>query len=119
MANHMNELSPIIEKLNEFVKNRDWSQFHSPKNLAMALSVEVSEVLEELQWLTEDQSRNLPPEKVDKIKLELADVLIYLIMLADKYDIDLIEAAKDKIKINEKNYPVDKAKGNAKKYTEL
>jgi len=115
----MNDLSPIIKKLHEFVKDRDWLQFHSPKNLVMALSVEVSEILEELQWLTEEQSRNLPPKKVEKIKHEIADVFIYLIMLADKYDINLIEATKDKIKINEKNYPVDKAKGNAKKYTEL
>jgi len=112
-------MNDIKLKLRKFVQDRDWSQFHSPKNLAMALSVEVSEILEELQWLTEEQSRNLPEEKVEKIRLEIADVLIYLIMLADKYDIDLIEAVKDKIKINEAKYPVDKAKGNAKKYTEL
>ena len=112
-------MNDIKLKLRKFVQDRDWSQFHSPKNLAMALSVEVSEILEELQWLTEEQSRNLPEEKVEKIRLEIADVLIYLIMLADKYDIDLIEAVEDKIKINEEKYPVDKAKGNAKKYTEL
>jgi len=112
----MEDIKLILRK---FVQDRDWSQFHSPKNLAMALSVEVSEILEELQWLTEEQSRNLPEEKVEKVRMEIADVLIYLIMLADKYDIDLIEAVEDKIKINEAKYPVDKAKGNAKKYTEL
>ena len=115
----MQELKNIAEKLQLFVKEREWLQFHSPKNLAMALSVEVSEILEELQWLTEKQSRNLPEEKVEKIKHEIADVFIYLIMLADKYDIDLIEVAEEKIKINETKYPVEKSKGNAKKYTEL
>ena len=115
----MNELSQIVKELQAFVKERDWSQFHSPKNLAMALSVEVSEIIEEFQWLTEDQSRNLSPEKMAKVREEIADVFIYLLMLSDKYDIDLIKAVKDKMKINEKNYPVDKAKGNAKKYTEL
>ncbi len=115
----MQEIKKISEKLRHFVHERDWAQFHSPKNLAMALSVEVSEILEELQWLTEEQSRNLPAEKVEKIRHEIADVCIYLIMLADKYDIDLIDAVTDKIRINEINYPVEKAKGNAKKYTEL
>jgi len=115
----MQEIQKISEKLRYFVIDRDWTQFHSPKNLAMALSVEVSEILEELQWLTEAQSRDLPPEKVEKIRLEVADVFIYLIMLAEEYGIDLIKAARDKIVINEKKYPVEKAKGNAKKYSEL
>lgn len=112
-------MKDIKQILRQFVQDRDWSQFHSPKNLTMALSVEVSEILEEFQWLTEEQSKNLSPEKLEKVRQEIADVLIYLIMLADKYDIDLIEAAKDKIKINEEKYPVEKSKGNAKKYTEL
>jgi NTP pyrophosphatase (non-canonical NTP hydrolase) len=115
----MQEIKKISEKLQYFVRDREWSQFHSPKNLAMALSVEVSEILEELQWLTEAQSRDLPDGKKEKVRREIADVFIYLIMLADKYDIDLIEAAEDKIKINEKNYPVEKSRGSAKKYTEL
>ena len=115
----MREIKKISEELQHFVRERDWEQFHSPKNLAMALSVEVSEIIEELQWLTEEQSRDLSSEKVEKIRNEIADVFIYLIMLAEKYDIDLIDAAKDKIRINEKNYPAEKAKGNAKKYTEL
>ena len=115
----MKELKSMSDRLQKFVNERDWSQFHSPKNLAMALSVEVSEIIEELQWLTQEQSRNLPPEKVEKIELEIADVFIYLIMLADKFDIDLIEAAKKKIMINEKKYPVEKSKGNSKKYSEL
>ncbi|MDZ7821880.1 MAG: nucleotide pyrophosphohydrolase [Candidatus Marinimicrobia bacterium] len=119
MKDKIQALKNISEKLKKFTHERDWEQFHSPKNLAMALSVEVSEIIEELQWLTEEQSSNLSKDKTEKIRQEIADVFIYLIMLADKYDIDLINAAEDKIMINEKNYPVKRSKGNAKKYTEL
>jgi dCTP diphosphatase len=106
-------------RLRDFAKARDWDQYHSPKNLSMALSAEVAEIVEHFQWLTEEQSKRLPQEKVDEVKTELADTLIYLIRLADKLDIDLLAAALSKIEINEQKYPVDKAKGNAKKYTEL
>ena len=112
------ELKKIQARLREFAENRDWDQFHSPKNLAMALSVEVAEIAEHFQWLTEEQSKNLSQEKLEQIGTELADTFIYLIRLADKLDIDLIEAANRKIDINDQNYPVDKSKGNAKKYTE-
>ncbi len=112
------ELKDIQMRLREFAKNRDRGQFHSPKNLAMALSVEVAEIIEHFQWLTEEQSKNLSQEKLEQIGTELADTFIYLIRLADKLDIDLIDATNRKIEINEKNYPVEKAKGNAKKYTE-
>jgi NTP pyrophosphatase (non-canonical NTP hydrolase) len=112
-------LNEIKLRLREFAKARDWDQFHSPKNLSMALSVEVAEILEYFQWLTEEESNNLPQNKLDEVKTELADTLIYLIRLADKLDIDLLVAAKNKIENNKQKYPVDKAKGNAKKYTEF
>ena len=112
-------MKELTQKLREFAADRDWDQFHSPKNLAMALSVEVAEIVEHFQWLTEEQSRNLPQNKLEEVETELADTLIYLIRLADKLDIDLLAAAQSKIEINEQKYPVDKAKGNAKKYTEL
>jgi NTP pyrophosphatase (non-canonical NTP hydrolase) len=101
-----------------FIGARDWEQFHSPKNLAMALSVEVSEIVEHFQWLTEEQSRNLPPEKLAKIREEIGDVMIYLTEFADKLDIDPVEAAKSKVTINGQKYPADLVKGKASKYTE-
>jgi dCTP diphosphatase len=101
-----------------FIGARDWEQFHSPKNLAMALSVEVSEIVEHFQWLTEEQSRNLPPEKLAKIREEIGDVMIYLTEFADKLDIDPVEAAKSKVTINGQKYPADLVKGKAHKYTE-
>ena len=113
------ELNSLKQQLRQFAEDRDWDQFHSPKNLSMALSAEVAEILEHFQWLTEEQSKDLSRDKLDEVETELADTLIYLIRLADKLDIDLIKAAESKIELNEKKYPVDKAKGNAKKYTEL
>ena len=113
------QMKELMQKLREFAKERDWDQFHSPKNLSMALSVEVAEVVEHFQWLTEEQSKNLPNDKLEEVETELADTLIYLIRLADKLEIDLLAAAQNKIEVNERKYPVDKAKGNAKKYTEL
>lgn len=115
----MNELTKIAKDLEEFAVKRDWNQFHSPKNLSMALSVEVAELVEEFQWLTEEQSAKLATEKLAKVKDEIGDIMIYLVRLSSKLGIDLISAANDKILKNEKKYPVDKAKGNAKKYTEL
>lgn len=115
----MNDIEKIKLQLREFAQERNWEQYHSPKNLAMALSVEVSEIVEIFQWLTQEESRNLPPDKVEKVKEEIGDVMIFLTSLADKLDIDPIEAAHDKIKINNKKYPVEKAKGSAKKYKDL
>jgi dCTP diphosphatase len=112
-------IKSIQERLQHFAKERDWEQFHSPKNLAMALSVEASELVEHFQWLTQEQSRNLSSKKTSEIEQELGDILIYLIRISDKLDIDLLGAAQRKIEINEQKYPVAKAKGNAKKYTEL
>ena len=113
------ELSDLKQKLSDFAKDREWDQFHSPKNLAMALSVEVAEIVEHFQWLTEEQSKELSKEKLADVETELADTLIYLIRLADKLNIDLLDSAKRKINVNAKKYPVDKAKGTAKKYNEL
>jgi len=111
-------LTQLRDALRKFADERDWDQYHSPKNLASALSVEAAELLERFQWLTEDQSRNLPPEELEKVREEMADVLNYLVRLADKLDVNLLEAARAKIEINAKKYPVDKARGSAKKYSE-
>ena len=112
-------LNTLKQRLRDFAEARDWDQFHSPKNLSMALSAEVAEIVEHFQWLTEKQSKTLPQDKLAEVETELADTLIYLIRLADKLDIDLLKVAKNKIEINEQKYPVEKAKGSAKKYTEL
>jgi dCTP diphosphatase len=112
-------IESIQRKLQEFADARDWEQFHCPKNLVMALSVEVSELVEHFQWLTQEQSKNLTNEKIDEVEQELGDIFIYLMRIADKLNINLIDAALNKIDINEKKYPVEKAKGIAKKYNEL
>jgi NTP pyrophosphatase (non-canonical NTP hydrolase) len=105
--------------IKKFSQDRDWEQFHSPKNLSMALSVEASELLEIFQWLTEDQSYNLNDSKKQHAKEEVADIAIYLLRICMKLDINLEEAIIEKMKKNEEKYPVEKAKGSAKKYTEL
>lgn len=112
-------MEELKRKLREFTKDRNWEQFHSPKNLVMALSVEVAEIVEHFQWLTEEQSQNMPPMKLDEIKAEVGDVLIYLVRLADQLGIDPIEAARAKVAVNDKKYPVEKSKGNARKYNEI
>jgi len=111
-------MNDLIIALRAFAKERDWEQFHSPKNLAMALSVEVAEIVEIFQWLTQEESRNLNFEKRERIKEEIGDVLIFLANLADKLDIDPIGAAKEKLEINRKKYPAELVKGKANKYTE-
>jgi dCTP diphosphatase len=112
-------LETLKLELRQFAAARDWNQFHSPKNLAAALAVEAAELLEPFQWLTEEQSRNLSPEKCEAVRKEIADVLIYLIRLADKLDIDLLQAVRDKIMENAAKYPVEKARGSSTKYTDL
>ena len=111
-------MQELIEKIRHFIRERDWEQFHSPKNLVMALNVEVAEIMEHFQWLTTQESRQLPPEKIEEVKDEIGDVFVYLIRLCDELGIDLLEAANDKMVKNAEKYPVDKARGNAKKYTE-
>lgn len=113
------DLGAIAIRLNEFALQRDWEQFHSPKNLAMALSVEVAELLEIFQWLTEKQSRDLSAEAKEKASEELADVLLYLIQLSSKLNVDLSAAVEKKLSLNAEKYPVEKARGSARKYTEL
>jgi len=112
-------LNGLAKQLERFASERDWQQFHSPKNLAAALSVEAAELLEHFQWLTEDQSRALPPEKRDAVGTEIADVLLYLIQLSNALGIDPVAAAQAKLQLNALKYPVDKARGSSKKYDEL
>ena len=114
-----NELEEIKLKLREFAKERDWDQFHSPKNFSMALIVECAELVEHFQWLTDEQSKRLSVETLDEVSLEMADIMIYLIRLADKLDVDIIESVKQKMALNAIKYPVEKSKGLATKYNKL
>jgi NTP pyrophosphatase (non-canonical NTP hydrolase) len=115
-------MDPTIESLTRclraFAAERDWAQFHSPKNLACALSVEAAELLEHFQWLTDEQSRQLPPERLAAVGHEAADVLLYLLQLADQLGIDLAEAAREKIEVNARKYPAGLVRGSSRKYTE-
>jgi NTP pyrophosphatase (non-canonical NTP hydrolase) len=111
-------LAELQARLREFAAVRDWNQFHSPKNLSMALAVEAAELLQEFQWLTEQQSRELDFEKRERVRLELADVFVYLLRLADILSVDLLNAASDKMAINERKYPAERVRGDARKYTE-
>lgn len=107
----------LRDKLREFVDERDWQQFHTPKNLAMALAGEAAEILEIFQWLTARQSENLPEDKLAEVRDEIGDVLIYLVRLADQLDIDPMQAANDKIERNRMKYPAELVRGRADKYT--
>lgn len=104
--------------LRRFAAVRDWEQFHSPKNLAIALSVEASELLERFQWMSEAESLSLNPDQHAKVREEVADVFLYLVRFADKLDIDLMSAASEKIVLNGARYPIEKVRGSSKKYTE-
>ena len=115
----MTELDDLRVKLREFSAARDWDQFHSPKNLSMALAAEAGELLEVFQWLTEEQSRAPEAKARAAVEEEIADVLLYLVRLADVLGIDPAAAAQRKLAENARKYPVDKARGNARKYTEL
>lgn len=115
----MTDLPSIQKKILEFRNARDWAQFHDPKNLAEALSIEAGELLENFLWKTTEQSRQLSAEELKNVKEEIADIFIFLAYLCDEYKIDLLGEIKKKLAINEAKYPVDKAKGSAKKYTDL
>ena len=115
----MTELDSLRDELRRFSAERDWDQFHSPKNLAAALAVEAAELLEPLQWLSSEQSRQLSPQTAAAVRKEMADVLLYLVRLADQLGVDLLEAARSKIVENAIKYPVEKAKGSMRKYTDL
>ena len=106
-------MNEVIDALKTFRDERDWKQFHNPKDLSLALSIEASELLEVFLWKSADDA------KLDKVKEELADVFVYALQIADHYDLDVKEIVLDKIKKNNEKYPVVKAKGTAKKYTDL
>ena len=109
----MADIQEIISELKKFRDERDWEQFHNPKDLALAINIEAAELLELYLW------KNAEDANKEKVKQELADVLSFALLLADKYDLDVKQIILDKIKLNGEKYPVDKAKGTAKKYNEL
>src|ERR1035438_8566477 len=110
-------LQELILRLRQFASERDWDRFHSPKNLAMALTGEAGELAAEFQWLTESESQQLDSERLIRGQQEAADVLLYLVRLADKLQFDLLQAASQKIELNAAKYPADRVRGNARKYT--
>ena len=111
-------MDALTRKLRRFAQDRDWNQFHSPKNLSMALIVEAAELVEHFQWMKQKESFALAEDKLAAVEEELADILVYLVRMADQLDIDLISAAKKKIKSNEAKYPAELVRGSSKKYTE-
>jgi len=111
----MDTLDDLNRRLKQFAQERDWEQFHSPKNLAMALAGEVGELLEHFQWLTQAQSLELTPEKKGQVALELADILIYTLRCAERLGIDLVGAAYRKVALNESRYPVQRVRGDARR----
>jgi dCTP diphosphatase len=111
-------LEALGKRLRQFAQARDWEQFHSPKNLSMALIAECAELLEHFQWLSEEQSYRLPADKFEEVALEMADIQIYLLRLADRLGVDLLAAVDRKILLNEAKYPADKVRGSSRKYTE-
>lgn len=114
----MSDLLQLRDLVRQFVDERDWDQFHTPKNLASALSVEAAELLEHFQWLQHGRADELGPDKLKEVRHEMADVLVYLVRLADKLDIDLLAAVQDKMVINRAKYPADQVRGDARKYYE-
>jgi len=114
----LTEIEKLQKRLSEFADCRDWQQFHSPKNLSMALVVEAGELVEHFQWLTQDESFKLSSDKLEAVGEELADIFVYLVRLADQLDIDLPAAVERKISINEEKYPADRVRGSARKYNE-
>ncbi|MCU0766509.1 MAG: nucleotide pyrophosphohydrolase [Gammaproteobacteria bacterium] len=111
-------LDDLSQRLLAFARARDWEQFHSPKNLAMALIAECAELVEHFQWLSEEQSYALPADKREAVALEMADILIYLLRCAERLDVDLVDAAYRKVAINEARYPVDRVRGDARRASE-
>ncbi|WP_305842466.1 nucleotide pyrophosphohydrolase [Photobacterium leiognathi] len=125
-TSNINNIAPWVhgaftlkQQLRAFAEQRNWDQFHTPKNLSMALSGEVAEITEIFQWLTPEQSEQLSVEKKQQLEEEIADVMMYLVRLADKCDIDISDACQRKLAKNNEKYPVDKCYGSAKKYNEL
>ncbi len=114
----MKNLNDIQTAIKTFATERDWDKFHSPKNLSMALSIEAAELMEHFQWLTEAESHNLDDKKFKEVRDEIADVQVYLLRLAQKLDIDILQAVEQKMEKNRQKYPIDKAYGSSRKYTE-
>jgi NTP pyrophosphatase (non-canonical NTP hydrolase) len=114
----MRDLQELKARVREFVAERDWDRFHSPKNLVMALSVEASELVELFQWLTEEESAALDADRRRRVAEELADVLWFIVRLSDRLDIDLLEAAERKLAANAAKYPADRVRGDSRKYDE-
>jgi dCTP diphosphatase len=115
---NIKSLDALRDRLREFARERDWDQFHTPKNLSMALIAEAAELVEHFQWVDGDKSHLLEPKVRPSVEEEIADILIYLVRIADKLNIDLYRAAERKIAINARKYPADKVRGSARKYTE-
>ena len=111
-------LDTLNQRLKAFAQERDWEQFHSPKNLSMALIAEAAELVEHFQWLSEEQSYQLDDAKREAVAMEMADILIFLIRCAERLDIDLVQSAWKKIAINEMRYPADRVRGNARRASE-
>lgn len=114
----MGELTDLRDTVRQFVEERDWDQFHTPKNLSSALTVEAAELLEHFQWLQRGDAAELGERKLEQVRHEMADVLVYLIRLADKLDVDLHAAVLEKMVLNRAKYPADKVRGDARKYTD-
>ena len=114
----VDSLDELNRRLVAFARERDWEQFHSPKNLAMAMIAECAELVEHFQWLTEEQSYTLPADKKEAVALELADILIYLLRCSERLDIDLLAAAHRKVALNEARYPVERVRGDARRASE-
>lgn len=112
------DIRSLTNALRAFANERDWGQFHSPKNLASALTVEAAELLEHFQWMTEEQSRQPSASKNAEIAAEAADVFLYLLQLCDKLNIDLVQASKEKMLLNEQRYPAESARGSSRKYSD-
>lgn len=112
------DLARLREIVRAFVDERDWDQFHTPKNLASALSVEAAELLEHFQWLQHGRPEELGPEKQVAVRHEMADVLVYLVRLADKLGVDLFAAVEEKMVLNRAKYPAEQVRGDARKYDE-
>jgi dCTP diphosphatase len=119
MSEHMDRLDLLRARVREFAAERDWEQFHNPKNLAMAVAGEAGELIEHLQWLTPEQADSLPPAAREEVALECADVLLFLLRLTDRLGIDLAAAAERKLVLNANKYPIAKSKGRATKYDKL
>lgn len=113
-----NDLHAIRDSIRTFVDERDWDQFHTPKNLACALSVEVAELLEHFQWLQAGEREELGEAKLEQVRHEMADVMVYLVRIADKLDVDLGAAVIEKMALNRAKYPADLVRGDARKYHE-